>query len=273
MRVKLAPGCYFGDRIQRREVAGFLLTEYSQPPGDQIPKHSHERSYFSLIVAGDYAETYENRSRACQPGTVVVHPAGEAHAEHVGGAGAREFNVEVAGHWLGDCPEYRSVLNVPADFRGGPFVRLVCRLYREFCRPDPFTPLAIEGLMLELVAGLARRRDHPAGRRPPLWLARVRELLRARFVAPPCLAEMASEVGVHAVHLARAFRAHCGCSVGEYVRQLRVEFACRQLATSDCPLAEIALAAGFADQSHFGRTFKRLRGVTPAEFRHQHRPR
>jgi AraC family transcriptional regulator len=273
MRIKLAPGCYFGDRIQIREVAGFLLTEYSQRPGDHIPKHSHERSYFSLIVAGDYAETYGNQCRHCRPGTVVFHPAGEPHAEHLGGAGAREFNVEIAGHWLGESPVYRSVLNEPADFRGGPFVRLACRLYREFRQPDPFAPLAVEGLMLDLVASLARRRDHSACRRPPLWLARVRELLRARFVAPPCLAEMAREVGVHAVHLARTFRAHYGCSVGEYVRQLRVEFARQRLAKSDSPLAEIALDAGFFDQSHFTRVFKQFTGFSPSAYRAAFRAR
>src|SRR5262249_40350364 len=148
----------------------------------------------------------------------------------------------------------------PADFQGGPFVRLARCLYREFRQSDPFAPLAVEGLMLELIAGLARRRDHAAGRRPPVWLARVRELLRARFGAPPGLGEMAREVGVHAVHLARTFRAHYGCSTGEYVRQLRVEFACQRLAKSAAPLVEIALAAGFFDQSHFTRVFKQFTG-------------
>jgi hypothetical protein len=64
---------------------------------------------------------------------------------------------------------------------------------------------------------------------------------------------------------------HGGCSVGDYVRQLRVEDACRRLATLDAPIVEIALAAGFTDQSHFTRTFQRLRGLTPAEFRRRHR--
>jgi AraC family transcriptional regulator len=80
-------------------------------------------------------------------------------------------------------------------------------------------------------------------------------------------------VGVHPAHLARVFRQQYGCTLGDYVRRLRVEFACRRMTTGDTPLVEIALAAGFADQSHFTKTFKSLVGITPAEFQRQFRPR
>jgi AraC family transcriptional regulator len=272
MCVKLAPGCYFGDRVQARAVAGFLLTDYTYPPGGRIHEHCHERSYVSLVVAGCYSETYERRCRECQPATVVFHPAGERHEERMGAAGARIFSVEVQSHWLGGAPEFRPVWEAPADFRGGPLARLAFRLYREFHRPDRFAPLAVEGLVLELVAERGRRGGRRAGGGPP-WLARAEEVLRARLAAPPSLTELAAEVGVNPVHLARTFRAHRGYSAGEYVRRQRVEVACQHLVASDAPLAHIALAAGFADQSHFTRTFRRFRGVTPAAFRRLHRPR
>ena len=56
---------------------------------------------------------------------------------------------------------------------------------------------------------------------------------------------------------------------GEYVRRQRIALACRSLAESDMPLADVAIEAGFADQSHFTRTFKRQLGVTPAAYRRQ----
>lgn len=272
MDLKLAAGCYFGNRVQGRQLAGFLLTDYTYRPGDRLRQHYHERSYFNLVVAGGYAETYGSRSRECPAATVMFHPAGERHAEQIGDAGARVFSVEAGAHWLRESPEYRAVLDTPADFQGGPLARLAFYLYREFCRPDAFSPLAVEGLVLELVAERARRAPLGTDRRSA-WLMRAREILHAQFAAPPSLVRLAQEVGIHPVHLARTFRTHYGCSVGEYVRLLRVEYASQQLTASDAPLAEIALTAGFADQSHFARTFKRLRGLTPAEFRHLHRPR
>jgi AraC family transcriptional regulator len=81
------------------------------------------------------------------------------------------------------------------------------------------------------------------------------------------MAEIARRVGVHPVYLASEFRRRYGLTVGEYVRQLRIEYASRQLSTSDTPLVEIALNSGFSSQSHFSWTFKRITGITPAQFR------
>jgi AraC family transcriptional regulator len=78
---------------------------------------------------------------------------------------------------------------------------------------------------------------------------------------------------VHPVTLARAFRRSFGCTVGEYLRRLRIERATEQLAGGDTPLAEIALAAGFADQSHFSNVFRRRTGMSPSAFRRAARGR
>jgi len=53
----------------------------------------------------------------------------------------------------------------------------------------------------------------------------------------------------------------------DFVRQLRIEYACHELATSELPIVDIALSAGFFDQSHFTRTFKRLTGIVPSQYR------
>jgi AraC-like DNA-binding protein len=78
---------------------------------------------------------------------------------------------------------------------------------------------------------------------------------------------VAESIGIHPVHLAREFRKHYHCTVGEYLRRLRIEHASRKLIESDSSLVDISEAAGFADQSHFGRTFKRLMGITPNGYR------
>jgi AraC family transcriptional regulator len=69
------------------------------------------------------------------------------------------------------------------------------------------------------------------------------------------------------MHLARLFRQRFGYSMGEFVRRQRIAWACGQLARSDAPIAAIALTAGFADQAHFTRTFRRVTGCTPSWYR------
>jgi AraC family transcriptional regulator len=87
------------------------------------------------------------------------------------------------------------------------------------------------------------------------------------------LSELAEAVGVHPIHLARTFRARHGVSVGEYGRRVRIEWAAAEIARGQTSLAAVATEAGFADQSHFTRLFKRYVGTTPARFRVAQAPR
>ena len=139
------------------------------------------------------------------------------------------------------------------------------RLYREFRSEDYVAPLAIEGLVLELLAGLARQ--SPESEHGAVWLKKAQDFVRDRFQRSISLVEVAEFAGVHPVSLARAFRRTHHCTVGDYVRKLRVEFACQKLTGSRASLVDISLSAGFSEQSHFSRTFKRLTGLTPSQYR------
>jgi AraC family transcriptional regulator len=97
------------------------------------------------------------------------------------------------------------------------------------------------------------------------------ELLHERFRETPSVTEIAASVGVHPSHLARSFRAYYRESLGECVRRLRLEWAASRLVRADVPLATLANEAGFVDQSHFTRAFKRRFGLTPARYRAAHR--
>ena len=132
---------------------------------------------------------------------------------------------------------------------------------------DEASALAIEGLLFEMLAVASRRQSKGGDWFVPKWLQQARDLLHANFQEQLTFTGIAAEVGVHPVHLAREFRKHYRSTLGEYLRQIRVDYASQQLLNSDDPQAMIALAAGFADQSHFCRTFKRLRGTTPQKFR------
>jgi AraC family transcriptional regulator len=103
--------------------------------------------------------------------------------------------------------------------------------------------------------------------RLPIWLGNADETIRAHFTEPLALAEIAKRVKVHPVHLAREYRRYFNCTIGEQIRRLRVEYACEQLTTTDLSLADIALASGFSDQSHFSVRFKQQIGTAPSHYR------
>ena len=87
------------------------------------------------------------------------------------------------------------------------------------------------------------------------------------------LMSVAAAVEVHPSHLARVFRKFYGCTLGDFLRRVRLEHAVQALSRQEKSLAEVALAAGFCDQSHLTRAFKSHLGMTPAKFRSAMRAR
>ena len=144
---------------------------------------------------------------------------------------------------------------------------LATRMYREFSDRDGLSSLALESISNELLIAAARHQTRTADRRPPRWLSHVKEYLREHSADAPGLNELALAVGVHPTHMARTFRQFENCTAGDYVRKVRIEKAKTRMISTDAPMVDIALKAGFADQTHFTRTFKRLTGMTPTEFR------
>jgi AraC family transcriptional regulator len=270
---RLHPGTFCGTTTLRREVAGLVFVESVYREELRIPKHEHANAFFNLVLEGTYTEDCGGRSRTRGPATLAVHPCGEVHANHWHGPDGLVFHVDIPEARLEQVRTYSRVLDSPAEFHDGMPIWLAMRLYREHRRNDDVSGLAMEGLALELLAECARRHGGDPERNAPPWLRLVRELLHARFAENLTHEAIAAAVGIHPVHLARVFRRHCGCTLGDYVRKLRVEFAAHKLVTTDEPLTGIALAAGFSDQSHFSRTFKRQTGMTPATFRISSRSR
>jgi AraC family transcriptional regulator len=266
MEHRLPEARFYGELLRRQEVAGLHLTETRYAAGTRLPRHCHEHAYFCLVRKGSYREEYAGRQRDCGPLTLAYHPPEEPHAETFA-SDVRSFNLSLSPAWLRRLPGGVPPLAGPCHFRGGPLAGLATRLYEEFTHPDAASPLVIEGLALELLGHCARAAGGGGAGSAPGWLRRVREALAERCAAPPPLAELAAEAGVHPGHLAAAFRRHFGCTPGDLVRRERVALACRQLAGSDLPLADVAYATGFADQSHFTRTFKRQVGLTPGAYR------
>jgi len=251
----LGRGEFFGCRLAQREIGGFTLSMTQYDRGGELPWHAHHDTYVTFVVDGSYRERLRASARECTPRSVVVHPAGEEHANVFVTRFARCLNVQF--------DSLRGFGNRPAVVDTAAASAIGARMADEMRRADAFSALVIEGLLLELFAEIERAGD---ALRAPSWLRKVREVIASRYTEPLALADLAALVGVHPVHMARAFRRHYGRTVGELIRELRIERAKTRIA-SKMPLSEVALDAGFADQSHFVRTFRRATGVTPSAFR------
>ncbi len=138
--------------------------------------------------------------------------------------------------------------------------------------PEPLGRLYGESLGIALAAHLLRdyvRASPPrnGGRFSRRRLQRVLDYIQEHLAADLSLAQLAELVDMSPSHFKVVFRHSMGLPVHQYVIRSRVEHATGLIARSKLPLSDVALQAGFANQSHMARCMKRLTGVTPAAMR------
>jgi AraC family transcriptional regulator len=253
--------------LQSHKAPHATLTERAYPGSTKTPRHFHEFALLSTVLEGGFQELVGGKVKECRPGTVLFQGAGEHHMEEFGAGGARCLYIQIEPAWIDQIKGATGVSNDGAiAVDKGELLQLGRRLHGEFIVWDEVSSLCVEGLILEIMAGFTRFRHTPQ-LRAPIWLQRAREIIRESFSSPYTLTTIAEAVEIHPVHLAQSFRRFYGCSAGAYIRQLRIEFACNKLSSSEEPLADIALRAGFSDQSHFTKSFKQVYGLSPAKYR------
>jgi AraC family transcriptional regulator len=258
---------HYGAILMTRKVGDLTAIENSYAPGIKLPQHAHGRACFCLVLEGAYTETFQRKSLACGPLSILFRPAGEVHADRFDDVRVRCFIIEFESGWLDRIRRHCAGFDGPTAFRQHSLAWTALKIRREINRMDALTPLAVEGLMLEMMADASRASARRSGSPGASRLKRVMEILHQRVTERLTLSDLGREVGMHPVYLAAAFRRAYGCTIGEYVRQRRVEWICRELSATNTSLAQLALDAGFADQSQLSRAFKRAVGLTPTAYR------
>lgn len=243
-----------------------LLETVDYPAQLRQPGHRHRYSSVTLHLAGGIREWARQGDHASTGLSISVKPAGTMHADLYGPAGARTFQLELSPAFDPGTGRWHAALGSWRWIRGGPAVSAGLALFRA-TREAPEDGEALAESLLALLDALGRRGETGHAVSPPCWLARVLEYLREGSTGSVRLADAARVAGVHPVHLARVFRRYQGCTISDYLRRLRVERAAALLARGSGGISQIAQSAGFADQSHLTRQFRRETGLTPALFR------
>lgn len=267
MAERLKPGCLHGRVVKSLDVANFILTESVYEATSFLPEHAHENSFFCFVLKGIYTEKYGRNELVCQPSTVTFRASGETHENRFHKFDGRVFVVEIPPKWIDKLRGASLKLPNALEFTNPVLPKLSARLNYEFHLADNASFLAIEGLIYEMMAEAARQSSPFSEKNTPRWLKQARELIAEQFAENLTLEQIASQVGVHPVYFASVFKQKYGCTVGEFIRRRKIEYACREILKGELSLADISLEAGFADQSHFSKIFKLYTGLTPANYR------
>ena len=254
--------------LRELHAGGLRVTESWHQASSTIARHAHRWATVTILLDGSFEESYPfRRDLVCEAPAVHVRPPGEPHVDRLGAIGAHNLVLELDDRRLESVSRHSDLFEEVRHLQSSELNAITRRLRRELMIDDGATPLALEGLAMEILA-TASRSTSPPPARPAAWLKRVHDLLHDRFREPRLsLDELAGVAGVHPVYLARAFRASYDASPGEYLRRLRISWAAEQLRSTGRPLAAIAVEAGFADQSHFTRVFRAAYGAPPGAWR------
>lgn len=237
----------------------------SYPSGLHLDRHEHERAHLCLVLSGSYEESLEGRRELRGPMSLVYYPPQCPHAETHRKSG-KHLLIEWDDDWARRHDFHGRLPDGPLSIEDSPTVFALLRAYRDWQGSGDNRPSCVDATVAEALGGLARL-SNLHWRREPRWMCDAVELIENPNSHELSLAGMAARVGVHPAHFARSFRQFQGCTLGEFRRRVRIRQVYVKLTTSDDPLSQVAVEAGFADQSHMTRVLRRATGFTPQALR------
>lgn len=262
-------GAFNGERRLALDLGAFAVAEIVDRPEEPITRHTHEGAHFSILLKGTYISSAEGLDGACGPPTIIFVPAGTTHRDRFQARGGSFLAVSIASSVIARLGGHRAFLEQAFGSSIGELTWLGARFRRELHQIDEASPLILEGLAFELLATAVRCRV-PCAPATESWLRAACQLIHDSSLDKLTLQGIAATVGVSPLLLGRSFRKAFGYSPGEILRRRRVGRAEELLRNRDMPIAEIALASGFADQAQLTKVFRRITGLTPGAFRKLH---
>jgi AraC family transcriptional regulator len=226
----------------------------------QVAAHTHDWPVVSLFVMGSYRNESETGERRVAGPSLIFYRAGAAHRNAVSAVGFEQVEIEFDPAWLGRewLPEAAVVHMMGA--RGRAASAAIARA----CRPG-----LNEDELREALRAVFRQIGERADPQPADWIEAVRHRLSNDVSLP--VSELAKAVGRHPSWLGSAYKRATGEGPLETAARLRLERAACLLRETEQPYVAAALAAGFCDQRHMNRTFRRLLGRSPSEVREDRR--
>ena len=234
--------------------------------GERNERHAHSYASISFVFAGSLQETVGRTPELAFPFSTAIKPCDVEHVDHYGSTGARVLAVQFPQKLIASLKDWDSGLNTWRWVHGGLQARLMLlllKMYRQESTPNS----DLEDCVFEILAALPSQHSEKAGAQIPRWLQLAKQDLDDTFVEGVRVSDLAARAQVHPVYLARQFRHHVGCSITEYRKLLKARAAARVLNSPNVSFAAVADEFGFADQSHFGRAFKSVTGLTPLNYR------
>lgn len=259
----LPSGYFFGSHYSENQFEQLKITDtvYTH---ERVDWHRHEHPYFTFLLRGKLYEENKKEAYYLQPGNLVFHYWQDAHYNKKPPEYTRGFHIEINTEWLDKYElnlwhmEGSHQLDHPA------IIREIQQLFLATKRNTSDTKLIVESALINALC----HSNSPVGtqRKPaPNWVAQLKDLLHSDPTAQLDLSYISNILGVHPVHISRAFPKYFGQSFTDYLRTLRINQAFTLMSNPEYNLTNISHTCGFFDQSHFIKTIQKHHTLTPKQ--------
>jgi len=244
------------DMVAARTACGQLLTLTSHRCDDQIPPHRHTNNYLCIVLNGGFSEQEGKLWHERLSGGFFIHRAGEVHHDRFGPRGAVCVNLHFPAGEPGPAVEGRC----------SPATRVAAQRLAFELAASSREDLAMASFAAEIMGAVEG--EQPTVDRG-LWLRDIVEAISDEPDRRWTLGELAQIADRHPVHIAQAFRARTGISLGLFQRLRRLTAVSLALRSGATPLAELAAEFGYCDQSHMSTEFRAAFGISPGRYRRE----
>jgi AraC-like DNA-binding protein len=261
----LKTGQFYGQTNQIIQLDGITLTD-TEYTHSKVDWHYHENAYFTFVLEGKVLEGNKKDSYHLLAGSLLFHNWQEAHYNIKPAGFTRGFHIELSQAW--PHLSYIDLFNVQGSIHLlNPEIKMLMhQIFRETKINDETSCLAINSLLINMLGKMVKATENTGKKLPP-WVNQVRDILHDMPAETWTLTDLATSAGIHPVHLSRDFSKYFHCTLGEYLRKMKINRALSLLINRNLSLTEVALLCGFSDQSHFIRCFKTQLHLKPFQYR------
>ena len=254
--MNLLPTKYFGKIKEIRSLKNYHLSFSYHNAEGEIPKHTHMNPYFSLNLGAAYLEKNSFNKKIIESGNVILRPSNYEHQNTFTKELGLCLNIEVTSTSNYEVLELFKKKNI--HFSCFEFLKILTNTF------DNYNDNELDCLITET---LLEKLDIKSTNKIPSWYIQIISKVRDDYSSSISLSSLADLVSLHPNYLARKFKKISGTTLGDYIRNVRLENACLDL-YSNKRLTDISLETGFYDQSHFSNTFRAAFNMSPKELRY-----
>lgn len=256
----LGQGEYVGDILNNVQDGGIYasVSKYNKNLFNDS-WHCHENAHISFVLKGGCSEKKKSMYERL-PGKTTFYLSGEPH-QIINMHNSMHVNLEMDNSFFSRFgfseDVFGKTINKTPDAKF-----LMLKVYQELAANDHFVLTSVQMLLLEFLHNAEKWRYEE---KIPDWMQKVHDVMNDRWAETLTLNDLSLAAGVHPVTISHYFPRYFSCTLGAYMRKLKVDKAL-ELLKSATPLSDIAYECGFFDQSHFIRTFKSLTGFLPTHY-------